>query len=114
MFQPMTADYPYEDNGFYEILDYTNGVYTVKRLNDSYGEISDWHGFYSTGVNQEHVLFTLVSGQASDGGYVGPYRACPYGAESKIFELDFSMPGGLGKLNDDGEFDKLSILKLVL
>ena len=57
MFQPMPADYPYEDNGFYEILDYTNGVYTVKRLNDSYGEISDWHGFYSTGVNQEHVLF---------------------------------------------------------
>jgi hypothetical protein len=55
------------------------------------------------------VLFTLVSGQASDGGYVGPYRACPYGAESKIFELDFSMPGGLGRLNDDGEFDKLSI-----
>ena len=48
MFQPMPADYPYEDNGFYEILDYTNGVYTVKRLNDSYGEISDWHGFYST------------------------------------------------------------------
>ena len=46
MFQPMPADYPYEDNGFYEILDYTNGVYTVKRLNDSYGEISDWHGFY--------------------------------------------------------------------
>ena len=109
VFQPMPADYPFEDNGLYEILDYTNGVYTVKRLNDSYGEVSDWHSFYSTGVNQEHVLFTLVSGQASDGGYVGPYRACPYGAESKIFELDFSMPGGLGKLNDDGEFDKLSI-----
>lgn len=31
------------------------------------------------------------------------------GAESKIFELDFSRLGGLGKLNDDGEFDKLSI-----
>lgn len=105
----MPADYSYEDNGLYEILNYTNGVYTVKRLNDSYGDVTDWHGFYSTGVNQEHVLFTLVSGQASDGGYAGPYRACPYGAESKIFELDFSMPGGLGKLNDDGEFDKLSI-----
>lgn len=109
VFQPMPADYPYEDNGLYEILDYTNGVYTVKRLNDSYGEITDWPGFFSTGINQEHVLFTLVSGQASDGGYAGPYRACPYGAESKIFELDFSMPGGLGRLNDDGEFDKLSI-----
>ena len=36
VFQPMPADYPYEDNGLYEILDYTNGVYTVKRLNDSY------------------------------------------------------------------------------
>lgn len=109
VFQPMSADYPIDDNGLYEILDYTNGVYTVKRLNDSYGDVADWHGFYSNGVNQEHVLFTLVSGQSSDGGYAGPYRACPYGAESKIFELDFSMPGGLGKLNDDGEFDKLSI-----
>lgn len=46
---------------------------------------------------------------ASDGGYVGSYRACPYGAVSNIFELDFSMPGGLGKLNDNGDFDTITI-----
>jgi hypothetical protein len=60
--------------------------------------MADWPGFYSSGVNQEQIVFTLVSGQASDGGYVGPYRACPYGAESNIFELEFSLPQGLGKL----------------
>ena len=69
----------------------------------------DWPGFYSSGINQEKTLFTLVNGRASDGGYVGSYRACPYGAVSNIFELDFSMPGGLGKLNDNGDFDKLTI-----
>ncbi len=109
MYQPKPSDYPYDDNGFYEILDYTKGIYTVRRLNDSYGEISDWPGFWSSGVSQEHIVFKLVSGQSSDGGYAGPFRVCPYGAESQIFELDFSMPGGLGKLNDDGEFDELSI-----
>ena len=109
VFQPMPADYPYDDNGFYEILSFRDGVYTVKKLNESYGDVSEWPGFYSSGINQEKTLFTLVNGMASDGGYVGPYRACPYGAVSNIFELDFSMPGGLGKLNDDGDFDKLTI-----
>ena len=109
VFQPKPADYPYDDNGFYEIISSSGGVYTVKRLNDSYGEVADWPGFYSSGVNQENIVFTLVSGQASDGGYIGPYRACPYGAESRIFELDFSLPQGLGKLNDNGEFDRLTV-----
>ncbi|WP_031578860.1 host specificity factor TipJ family phage tail protein [Ruminobacter sp. RM87] len=109
VFQPMPADYPYDDNGFYEIVSFRDGVYMVKRLNDSYGEIAEWPGFFSSGINQEHTVFTLVSGMASDGGYVGPYRACPYGAVSNIFELDFSLPSGLGKLNDDGDFEKLTI-----
>ena len=109
VFQPMPADYPYDDNGFYEIESFRDGVYTLKRLNDSYGEVAGWPGFFSCGINQENTVFTLISGQASDGGYVGPYRACPYGASSKIFELDFSLPSGLGKLNDDGDFDKLKI-----
>ena len=109
VFQPMPADYPYDDNGFYEIQSFRDGVYTVKKLNESYGEVPEWQGFYSSGINQEKTLFTLVNGMASDGGYVGPYRACPYGTVSNIFELDFSMPGGLGKLNDDGDFDKLAI-----
>ena len=109
VFQPMAADYPYDDNGFYEIMSFRDGTYTVKRLNDSYSEIAEWPGFFSTRINQEHTVFTLVSGMASDGGYVGPYRACPYGAVSNIFELDFSLPSGLGKLNDDGDFEKLTI-----
>ena len=109
VFQPMSADYPYDDNGFYEILSFRDGVYMVKKLNESYGEVPDWPGFYSSGINQEKTLFTLVNGMASDGGYVGSYRACPYGAVSNIFELDFSMPGGLGKLNDNGDFDTITI-----
>ena len=109
VFQPMPADYPYDDNGFYEIVSFRDGTYMVKRLNDSYSEIAEWPGFFSSGINQENTVFTLISGQASDGGYVGPYRACPYGAVSNIFELDFSLPSGLGKLNDDGDFEKLTI-----
>ena len=43
------------------------------------------------------------------GAYAGPYRACPVGAESTIFEYDIRFPQGLGYLKDDGKFRDLTV-----
>ncbi len=109
--QGSPADYPYADNGMYVIdaHDSSTGLYTVSRVNSSYAVLSDWYEFWGQGVPQTSLSFTLDESSSTAGEYVGPYRACPYGAESSIFEYDISFPNGLGYLQDNGTFRNLSV-----
>lgn len=110
--QPIPADYPYIDDGLYKIdsHDTTTGVYTVSRVNSSYGVISDWAEFWAQGTEQTGLTFVLdEASEAMAGESVGPYRACPVGAESSIFEYDIKFPQGLGYLKDDGTFRNLTV-----
>ena len=112
LLQPMPADYPYSDNGLYVIDSHntSSGVYTVSRVNSSYGVISDWPEFWGQGVDQTDLSFTLDEASASMAGEsVGPYRACPVGATATIFEYDIKFPQGLGYLQDDGTFRDLTV-----
>ena len=109
--QSIPADYPYSDNGLYIIdsHDSSTGVYTVSRVNSSYGVISDWHEFWGQGVSQTSLTFNLDESSSNAGAFAGPFRACPYGAESSIFEYDISFPQGLGYLQDNGTFRDLTV-----
>ena len=110
--QPMPADYPYSDNGLYRIDSHNSatGVYTVSRINQSYGVITDWLEFWAQGVPQTGLSFTLDNASADMAGEsVGPYRACPVGATSSIFEYDIVFPQGLGYLQDNGTFRNLTV-----
>ena len=110
--QPMPADYPYSDNGLYRIdsHDSATGVYTVSRINQSYGVITDWLEFWAQGVPQTGLSFTLDDASADLAGEsAGPYRACPVGATSSIFEYDIVFPQGLGYLQDNGTFRNLTV-----
>ena len=109
--QGIPADYPYADNGMYVINshDSDTGVYVVSRVNSSYSVLPDWSEFWGQGVPQTSLSFTLDESSSTAGEYVGPYRACPYGASSTIFEYDISFPQGLGYLQDDGTFRDLSV-----
>lgn len=110
--QPMPADYPYSDNGLYRIdsHDTATGVYTVSRINQSYGVITDWLEFWAQGVPQTGLSFTLDDASADMAGEsAGPYRACPVGATSSIFEYDIVFPQGLGYLQDNGTFRNLTV-----
>ena len=110
--QPMPADYPYSDNGLYRIdsHDSATGVYTVSRINQSYGVITDWLEFWAQGVPQTGLSFTLDDASADMAGEsAGPYRACPVGATSSIFEYDIVFPQGLGYLQDNGTFRNLTV-----
>lgn len=110
--QPMPADYPYSDNGLYRIdsHDSATGVYTVSRINQSYAVITDWLEFWAQGVPQTGLSFTLDDASADMAGEsAGPYRACPVGATSSIFEYDIVFPQGLGYLQDNGTFRNLTV-----
>ncbi len=110
--QPIPADYPYSDNGLYRIdsHDTSTGIYEVSRVDQSYEVIPDWLEFWGQGVSNDGISFTLdESSTHMSGAYAGPYRACPVGAESTIFEYDIRFPQGLGYLQDDGSFRDLSV-----
>lgn len=109
--QGLPSDYPYADNGMYVINahDSSTGLYTVSRVNSSYAVLADWYEFWGQGVPQTGLSFTLDESSSNAGEYVGPYRACPYGAKSSIFEYDISFPNGLGYLQDNGTFRNLSV-----
>ena len=108
--QGIPADYPYSDDGMYVINSHNSstGVYDVSRVSD-YAVISDWVEFWGQGITNESLTFTIDESSSTAGEWVGPYRACPYGAESNIFEYDIAFPQGLGYLKDDGTFRNQSV-----
>lgn len=107
--QPVPADYTWgSDNGLYELMAKDGSTYTVRRVNESYAPVSGWVEFWSQSFNQGGLTFTLDENSTA-GQYVGPYRACPYGATASIFEYDISFPQGLGYLKDDGTFRNLTV-----
>ena len=109
--QPVPADYPFgNDNGMYEILSIESGVYTVQLVSMSYEPEPGWVEFWAQETAQTSLTFSLDDTSSEGAGaYVGPYRACPYGAVSSRFEYDIRFPGGLGYLQDNGQFRDLTV-----
>lgn len=109
-YQPIPADYPYDsDDGLYLLESSADGITYCKRSSDDYVAIKDFE-FWSQGVTSTDITFTLDENSSdSAGNFIGPFRACPVGAVSNKFELDFSFPQGLGYLTDDGDFDERTI-----
>ena len=108
--QGIPADYPYSDDGMYIINNHNSstGVYDVSRVAD-YAVIADWVEFWGQSIPNDSLTFTIDESSSTAGEWVGPYRACPYGAESNIFEYDIAFPQGLGYLKDDGTFRNQSV-----
>lgn len=109
--QPVPADYPFgNDNGMYEITGVTSYTYTLRRVSASYEPIQGWEEFWAQDAEQTGLTFTLDTAAGTAAGAVaGPYRACPYGAQSTIFEYDILFPQGLGFLQDNGTFRDLTV-----
>lgn len=109
-YQPTPADYPFmSDDGVYLLVSSSDGVTKCKRCTDDYVVIEDYT-FWSQGITNSNILLSLDSNsKGSSGDWLGPYRACPVGAKSRRFELDFSFPQGLGYLKDNGSFENRTI-----
>ena len=88
----------------------TDGVYLVQLVDSGYEPVASWSEFWAQETPQSSLTFTLDDTSSEGAGaYAGPYRACPYGAESSRFEYDIRFPGGLGYLQDNGTFRDLTV-----
>lgn len=110
-YEPLPADYPYEsDDGLYQIVSKNGALTYVVRCTSSYGEDTSWPGFWSQGFSSTGVSFVLDENSSDSAGeWVGPFRACPVGAESNLYELDFQFPSGLGTLNNSGTISSRTV-----
>lgn len=90
----------------YRILGIDPQSMTLERLTDTGASDPDWPGFET--LNTSSARFTLDNSN-SEGGWSGPYAACPEGEVSDELEVDFFYPGGLYRSNQDGNPEEYSV-----
>lgn len=76
----------------FRILTATEQVITLERLTDTGATDPDWTGFDSQTTSA--ATFTLDLSN-TEGGWSGPYAACPEGELTNLLEVDFFYPAGL-------------------
>jgi hypothetical protein len=77
--------------------------YVVTRLNPDGTVDSGWTGFVSQTTSDASVHLDTVN---LDGGWSGPFLACPEGETTSRIEWDVFAPSGIGYINDDGNIEK--------
>ncbi|WP_016899819.1 host specificity factor TipJ family phage tail protein [Pseudoalteromonas sp. PAMC 22718] len=87
--------------GYYEIIDSNVQGNKVQKLDGQYKPDAAWTGFVSQ-YDTNAKVFTEDGG--GDGEFNGPFFAVPEGEVTDQLWLDFSMPQGLGELDDEGDF----------
>ena len=83
----------------YRILSVDPQFITVERLTDTGVTDLTWPGFSNITVD-DAVLFLDQS--SLEGGFAGPFAACPPGEITDTLELDVFFPGGIIFIGDDG------------
>lgn len=90
----------------YRISAITEQVMTLTRLTDTGVEDLTWPGF--TSLTTSSASFALQTTN-TEGGWRGPYAACPAGELATEIEIDFFYPSGLYRSNSDGNPEEHSI-----
>ncbi len=98
------------DNGYYEVQAVNGTSYTLLAKDKNgitYRTTSGWNGFSanrtsSATIELVETASTISNAKSNVAGY---YRACPIGATSRYYEVDFSFPSGLYHLSDEGDYE---------
>lgn len=113
----------HDDDGLYKItttmvcdaktddgIAYKGYVYGVVRVDDNYNEYEDWQGFWCAGYFTDQFKIELADKTIAERGVaIGPFRAAPIGAGCSDVELDFNAPGGLCRVEDNGDYAPFSV-----
>lgn len=89
----------------YRIVGVTPSTVTLERLLSDGSTDTGWPGF--SDITLDDATLTLDSSTA-EGGWLGPFAACPDGEVTDLIEWDFFFPGGLVKIGakDGGRYDQ--------
>ena len=98
------------DNGYYEIQAVNGNTFTVLAVDKngiSYTNTVGWSGFSHnrTSGGLLELVDTSRSTSNAKSNIAGYYRACPIGATSRYYEIDFSFPSGLYSMSDKGDYE---------
>lgn len=113
----------HDDDGLYKIttimvcdaktddgIAYKGYVYGVERVDDNYNKYEDWQGFWCAGYFTDQFKIELTDKTIAERGVaIGPFRAAPIGALCSDVELDFNAPGGLCRVEDNGDYAPFSV-----
>lgn len=83
----------------YRITAAGTNTLTLERLTDSGATDSVWGGFSDITVND--AVISLDQNNL-EGGWAGPFAACPENEVTNKIEIDFFFPGGIIFIGDDG------------
>lgn len=75
---------------------------SVTRLSPDGTEDSGWPGFDTQTTSDAAIRLDTTS---LEGGWTGPYLACPEGEGTRLIEWDVFGPSGLGYIDDDGDIE---------
>lgn len=90
----------------YETTSADTDSITVERLTDTGTTDAGWGGFDTVTTN-DAVL--VLDESALEGGWKGPFAACPDGEVTDTVELDFMLTNGLFRVDGDGNQDPTSV-----
>lgn len=90
-----------QNDGYYKLLDKGRNGSTVKKVDGQFQDDLTWTGFITESDSHANVN---VENSGGDGQFNGPFFACPKGEKTNKLWLDFSLPRGLGELDDNGNF----------
>ena len=98
------------DNGYYEVQAVNGTSYTLLAKDKSgitYRTTSGWGGFSANRTSSAEIELVETASTISNAksNVAGYYRACPIGATSRYYEVDFSFPSGLYHLSDEGDYE---------
>ena len=98
------------DNGYYEIQAVNGNTFTVLAVDKngiSYSNTVGWGGFSQnrTSSGLLELVDTSRSTSNAKSNIAGYYRACPIGATSRYYEIDFNFPSGLYHMDDRGNYE---------
>lgn len=98
------------DNGYYEVQAVNGTSYTLLAKDKNgitYRTTSGWSGFSANRTSSAEIELVETASTISNAksNIAGYYRACPMGATSRYYEVDFSFPSGLYHLSDEGDYE---------
>lgn len=90
-----------QNDGYFELVNAHRDGSQVNKVDGQFQDDPSWTGFITE--NKSFATVSVENG-GGDGQFNGPHFACPAGEVTDNLWLDFSLPQGLGELDDEGNF----------
>jgi hypothetical protein len=97
------------NDGQYRIVSIESSIMTLKKTDGFQVDDAAWMAFFT----EAKITCVVNLGGSGEGAFAGAFSACPETETTDTLWLDFSLPQGLGELDDNGDFLSKSVSILI-